>query len=95
LYTAAVPYRWLPQALLLLAGIEPYEVMQVLYAEQRMPVPAYADGIRVLTIWGRTKKGRPLVVTVRMVGRFDQLIVGAWEMSADELARFEEWEAGQ
>jgi hypothetical protein len=36
-----------------------------------------------------------LIVTVRMVGRFDQLIVGAWEMSADELARFEEWQAGQ
>ena len=90
-----MPYRWLPQALLLLAGIEPYEVLQVLYAEQRMPVPAYADGIRVLTIWGRTKKGRPLIVTVRRVGQFDQLIVGAWEMSTDELAQFEEWEAGR
>lgn len=95
LYTERVPYRWLPQALLTLAGIEPYEVLQALSADRRLPVPAYADGIRVVTIWGRTKKGRPLIVAVRMVGQFDQLIVGAWEMSADELARFEEWEAGQ
>jgi hypothetical protein len=30
-----------------------------------------------------------------MVDQFDQLIVGAKEMDADELAQFEEWEAGQ
>ena len=40
LYTGAVPYRWLPQALALLAGIEPYEVHQVLSAQRRRPVPA-------------------------------------------------------
>jgi hypothetical protein len=95
LYTCQVPYRWLPQALALLAGIEPYEVLQVLSADRRRPVPAVAAGIRVLTIWGRTRNGRPLIVAVRMVEPFDQLIVGAWEMTADELDRFEEWEAGQ
>jgi hypothetical protein len=30
-----------------------------------------------------------------MVKPFDQLIVGALEMTADQLARVEEWEAGQ
>jgi hypothetical protein len=49
----------------------------------------------VLTIWGRTRNGRPLIVAVRMVEPFDQLIVGAWGMTADELDRGEEWEAGQ
>ena len=90
-----VPYWWLPQALALLAGIEAYEVLQVLSADRRRPVPAIAGGIRVLTIWGRTSKGRPLIVAVRMVDQFDQLIVGAKEMDAAELARFEEWEEGQ
>jgi len=95
LYTDHVPYRWLPQALLLLAGIEPHEVLQALSADRRLPVPASAGGIQVLTIWARTKDGRPLIVAVRMVDQFDQLIVGAKEMDANELARFEEWEAGQ
>ena len=95
LYACLVPYRWLPQALALLAGIEAYEVLQVLSADRRLPVPAVAGGIGVLTIWGRTSNGRPLIVVVRMVDQFDQLIVGAKEMDTDELVRFEQWEAGQ
>lgn len=88
-------YRWLAQALALLAGIEPHEVLQVLSTERRMPLPAMAGGIRLVTISGRTKQRRPLIVAIRTVGSFDHLIVGAREMTADELARFEEWEAGQ
>jgi hypothetical protein len=67
-----VPYRWLPQALALLAGIEPYEVLQVLQAERRLQVPELVAGIRMLTIWGRTKEDRPLFVLLRMVDKFDQ-----------------------
>ena len=70
-----VPYRWLPQALALLVGIEAYEVLQVLSASRRIPVPAVAGGVPVLTIWGRTDKGRPLIVAVRMVDQFDQGMV--------------------
>ena len=90
-----MPYRWLQQALSLLAGIEAYEVLQVLNAEQRFPVPVVVAGIRMLTISGRTKDGRPLIVLLRMVDKFDQLIVGARDMNAEELARFVEWEAGR
>jgi len=90
-----VAYRWLAQALALLSGIEPHEVLQVLDAERRMPLPAIAAGVRRLTISGRTRKGRPLIVAIRAVDPFDPLIVGGREMTADELARFEEWEAGR
>jgi hypothetical protein len=90
-----VPYRWLAEALALLAGVEPYEVLQVLSADQRMPVPATAQGIRILTISGRTRTGRPLIVAVRTVGPFDHLIIGAREMTPAERARFEKWEEGQ
>ena len=90
-----MPYRWLAEALALLAGVEPYEVLQVLSAERRMPMPAIAEGIRILTISGRTRSGRPLIVAVRTVGPFDYLIIGAREMAPDELARFEKWEEGQ
>ena len=88
-------YRWLAQALALLAGIEPHEVLQVLSAERRMPMPAIAAGIQILTISGRTKNGRPLIVAIRRIDEFDHLIIGAREMTVEELARFEEWEAGQ
>jgi len=33
-----------------------------------------------------------MIVAIRTVDPFDHLIVAAREMTADELARFEEWE---
>jgi hypothetical protein len=49
-----------------LTGIEPHEVMQVLAAPGRWPRPAVDDvGIRVLTVWGRTRTGRALMVALR------------------------------
>ncbi|WP_189168190.1 hypothetical protein [Pilimelia anulata] len=86
-------YDWLPQALEALRGIQPYEVTQVLGAERRMPVAAISAGVRIITIAGRTLTGRALVVAVRRVDDFDQLILGARELTPGELARFEQWEA--
>lgn len=88
-------YLWLEITLAHLRGIEPYEVMQALSAERRYPVPVRADnGMRVLTIWARTRAGRPFVVALRKVpdSRWDWWILGAREMTQDEAARFTRWE---
>jgi hypothetical protein len=88
-----VGYEWLLAALAALDGIEPYEVMQVLSADRRLPLAGLSGGVRVVVISARTRAGRPLVVAVRKSGAFDQIIIGAREMTPDELARFERWEA--
>ena len=49
----------------------------------------------MLTIWGRTEAGRPLMVVIRRAGDFDWVIVGARAMDEKQLAQFEQWEAGQ
>lgn len=92
-----VPYEWLPVALAVIArrGIEPYEVMQVLGALRRRPVRAVTpEGLVMLTIWGRTDAGRPLIVTVRLAGSggFSAMIVGARDMSDEERKEFQGWE---
>jgi hypothetical protein len=46
----------------------------------------------VLTIWGRTDAGRPLVVVTRRLSRWDWQIIGARDLSAQEVADFEAWE---
>ncbi|MEV6349731.1 hypothetical protein [Actinoplanes sp. NPDC051851] len=86
-------YDWLPEALRALRGVEVSEVGQVLGAPRRMPMAAESAGVRFLTISGRTRAGRPLVIAVRLLGGLDQQIIGARAMSPDELARFEAWEA--
>lgn len=91
-----MPYEWLPTAfaVLVLAGVEPYEVMQALYGSNRRPV-AVVDpetGLRLIAIYGRTKAGRPLVVTVRPAGGFTTWIVGAQEMTDEEREGYERWE---
>lgn len=93
LYTDGAGYRWVAAALAaLVSGIEPGEVMQVLAADRRLPVPGTARGVQVLAIFGRTRAGRPLLVLVRLDrGGFDHLIVGARELTSDELVMFERW----
>jgi hypothetical protein len=86
-------HRWVGEGLRALRGIEPYEVVQALSASRRLPVAARSGGIPVLTIWARTQAGRPLIVGLRKSGPLDQDIIGAREMTAAELARFEQWEA--
>jgi hypothetical protein len=90
-----MPYEWLEVAFAVIArrGIEPYEVLQVLYGRRRRPVPVRSrEGLMLLNIWGRTGSGRLLIVTVRPIREFDAAIVGAREMSVKEREEFEAWE---
>ncbi|GGK28172.1 hypothetical protein GCM10010124_21000 [Pilimelia terevasa] len=86
-------YDWLPAALESLRGVQPHEVTQVLAAPRRMPVAAISGGVRIITVAGRTLTGRALIVAVRRIDDFDQLILGARELTPAETARFEQWEA--
>jgi hypothetical protein len=88
-----VPYEWDDWALAALVGIEPYEVRQVLEARRRLPRRATsATGVAVLTVWGRTATGRPLIVAVYHVAGFTWKIVGARDMTDKELVEFSQWE---
>lgn len=92
-----MPYEWLSVAFAVVAsrGIEPHEVMQVLYGTRRRPVAmVHPGGLTFVDIWGRTRAGRPLIVTTRPAdgsGR-DSAIVGAREMTAAERREYESWE---
>jgi len=89
-----VGYEWPSWALDALRGIEPHEVMQALGADRRWPRRATSPGgVGVVTIWARTRSGRPPVVAVRQVGDWDWLIIGAHDMHPAEKAEFERWEA--
>jgi hypothetical protein len=84
---------WAPSGLV---GIEPFEVLQALFAERRWPRPAHGpNGVTVLTIWARTRSGRPLIVAVRQVSGREWLIVGARDMYPPERMDFVRWEEGQ
>jgi hypothetical protein len=88
-----VPYEWDEWAINALTGIEPYEVLQVLQARRRWPRPAVSPaGLRVLTIWARTRVGRALIVAVYHDGGHTWKIIGAREPSVDELAHLTKWE---
>lgn len=88
-----MPYEWEEWALQALAGIEPYEVRQILEGKARWPRLATSPaGVRVLTIWGRTAAGRPLIVAVRHVDGRSWTIIGARHMSNAEHAEFVRWE---
>ena len=91
-----VGYEWLSTLLAALVGIEPYEIRQVLEEGERWPRPAVSDvGLRLLAVWGRTRTGRPLIVVLRPTGKaLDWLIVGAVDMTQDQVAEYERWEAG-
>jgi hypothetical protein len=90
-----MPWSWLPIALQHLTGIEAGEVLQALSAAQRWPRPAVAEdtGVKALVIWARTKAGRPLKVAVRQVEGREWLIVGAQDLTPDEVRELEAWEA--
>lgn len=93
-YARRVGYEWLPTALAKLRDIEAYEVMQALAATRRWPRLAVGRGIRVVAIWSRTRAGRYLIVVVRPTEvSHDWLIIGATEMTADQAAEYDRWEA--
>ncbi|MCU7726611.1 hypothetical protein ODJ79_23005 [Actinoplanes sp. KI2] len=88
-----MPYEWEDWALAALIGIESYEVRQVLEAKRRWPRRAIsANRVPVLTVWGRTAAGRPLIVAVYHVAELTWRIIGAREMSDAELTEFSRWE---
>ncbi|MET7421923.1 hypothetical protein [Dactylosporangium sp. NPDC005555] len=88
-----MPYRWWPATLAALVGITDAEVLQALNADRRRPLPGFALGIPALSIWARTDTGRALIVVVKQEGQFSWGILGARDMTPDELAEFEKWEA--
>jgi hypothetical protein len=89
-----VGFEWIRVVLDKLEGIEPHEVTQVLAATSRWPRPAVGlGGVQVLTVWGRTRTGRPLMVALRRKDRRNWWIVGARELDQDEAAELEKWEA--
>jgi hypothetical protein len=90
-----VPYTWLAIALERLRGISADEVIEVLGADRRMPVSASHDGLPVLTIWARTRAGRPLIVALRPLGKFDYEIVGASDMTDEQQQHLCQWEERQ
>ena len=87
-----MPYEWEDWALAALIGIEPYEVRQALEAKRRWPRRATSAAVPVLTIWGRTLAGRPLIVAVYHVSGFTWKIIGARDMTDKELVEFTQWE---
>lgn len=88
-----MPYEWEDWALAALVGIEPFEVWQALDAKRRWARRAMsATGVAVLTVWGRTVAGRPLIVAVYHVAGFTWKIIGAREMGETELTEFSRWE---
>lgn len=78
-----------------LHGVEPHEVQQALAADRRLLVPGVAFGLQVLGIWARTSAGRPLNVVLRHEGGLSWLIVGVLDLTPEQVAEFEAWEAGQ
>lgn len=91
-------FRWASGVLDWLAerGIEPYEVQQVLQYGKRWPRQGHTLQGAVLTIWGRTRAGRALLVVLwPEQDSLDSYITGARELSAEEEAELRRWETGQ
>lgn len=77
----------------MLIGISPNEVMQVLTKQRRWPRRGRGTaGMEMLTIWGRTAAGRPLIVGLRQAEPWQWQIVAARTMSPEQVAEFEKWE---
>lgn len=90
-------YEWALGALdwLTRRGIEPHEVVQALAYHRRWPRPGTReDGRIVLTLWGRTKDGRVVVIYVRQQAgtTLDWWLIDARWATEAEAAEFTEWE---
>jgi hypothetical protein len=78
-------------------GLEPGEVLQAVYGRKWPRVAVTPEGLRVLTLWGRTRAGKGILVMVRpMLGHpLDAWIVNARPMTDTELAELAQWEESQ
>jgi hypothetical protein len=78
-------------------GLEPGEVLQVLYGRKWPRVAVIREGLRMLTLWGRTRADRGILLAVRpMPGHpLDAWIVNARAMNTAELTELAEWEESQ
>lgn len=98
-YEVVVGYEWDSGALEWIAGngLEPGEVLGALYGRKWPRVAVTPEGLRVLTLWCRTRAGEAILVLVRpMPGRpLDAWIVNARAMSQSERAEFVQWEESQ
>ncbi|HWH00052.1 MAG TPA: hypothetical protein VNV66_12200 [Pilimelia sp.] len=91
-------FRWAAGALerLARAGIEPYEVMQVLGHGKRWPRQGHTPAGTVLTVWGRTRTGgRCWWCCGPRRGSLDSHITAARELDAAEVAELHGWEASR
>ncbi|MFE3001827.1 hypothetical protein ACFXG4_43475 [Nocardia sp. NPDC059246] len=97
-------YYWTQKARTMAAalGITPADVTDVLYSATKLVMTGTDDGKSVLLFWGRTKTGRPIIVTLRPdedededTGIVDHLIRSVYDMRTYELGIFTEWERNQ
>jgi hypothetical protein len=89
-------FRWASGVLewLVRLGIEPYEVQQVLQYGKRWPRQGHTAAGTVLTVWGRTRAGRALLVVLwPEQDSLDSYITAARELTADEEGEMRRWEA--
>jgi hypothetical protein len=96
---APVEYEWWigAESLLVRANVTRSEVVEVLYAAHWERYARTPHGPEVLTVWGRTNEGRPLVVVLheKEPGCDQWEIIRAVPMSPRSLAIFTQWEERQ
>ncbi|WP_433635605.1 hypothetical protein [Nocardia sp. CA-120079] len=95
-----VEYEWGPasRTLISLYDVQTWEVMEVLYGSRRWPRPATtSEGLPVITVWGRTDEGRPLVIVLRRPRSNSdrwQIMIAA-PMGPQQLDEYTAWEANR
>ncbi|WNJ59136.1 hypothetical protein [Nocardia seriolae] len=96
-YRGVVEYVWSPTAKQFLQRfqVRTWEVMEVLYSSHRWPRPARTDqDLSVLTVWGRSDEGRPLVVMLPSPSARWEILM-AVPMGPHQLTEYNAWEANQ
>lgn len=92
MYSLGMGYEWLIWSAGL-AGLAHAEVIEALENPKRWPRASRTlDDLLVVQVWSRTDAGLPVIVALRLLGGFDQQILGARPMDENEIAVYEEWE---